>query len=402
MSFNGLPGGKTGITERFDTLRAHSDTNAVRKARAKNAEAILRRVVSALGISVATQANRLNVEQQALCVIRDASYPPQQLGRIQSFHGQDRIRPTRVAIGWGSPTGVFVHDPQADAGNIQHPLRAKTASRNGKDSTDPLLLPGTSIRGALRSRCSRIARTVLYAESTPSEENVFVATNEKEDPLPIDIHEQLAREPNLVRYMFGTTEYRGAITVRDCTTKTLGKETEIQHNAIDRWTGGVVKGALFSEIIYPRATWNDIIIEIDTQQLQRNVRNDASNTVLAENEVRAYARASWCLLCLALSELGAGVLPLGGKTTRGLGQVEVHSIDFSYTDRRIINTPRDTHLWKRDKSRGGNERGAARALLEYLRDEPGEDNKYTDWAHWLRTPNERNDEVPKSNEGEDE
>ena len=47
-------------------------------------------------------------------------------------------------------------------------------------------------------------------------------------------------------------------------------------------------------------------------------------------------------------------------------------------------------------------RGAARALLEYLRDEPGEDNKYTDWAHWLRTPNERNDEVPKSNEGEDE
>ena len=402
VSFSGLPGGKTGITERFDIPRARSDTNAVRKARAKNAEAILMRVVSALGISVATQANRSNVEQQALCVIRDASYPPQQLGRTQSFHGQDRIRPTRVAIGWGSPTGVFVHDPQADDRNIQHPLRAKTASRNGKDSTDPLLLPGTSIRGALRSRCSRIARTVLYAESTPSEENVFVATNEKRDPLPIDIHEQLAREPNLVRYMFGTTEYRGAITVRDCTTKTLGKETEIQHNAIDRWTGGVVKGALFSEIIYPRATWNDIIIEIDTQQLQRNVRNDASNTALAENEVRAYARASWCLLCLALSELSAGVLPLGGKTTRGLGQVEVHSIDFSYTDRRIINKPRDTRLWKRDKSHGGNERGAARALLEYLRDEPGEDNKYTDWAHWLRTPNERNGEVPKSNEGEDE
>lgn len=402
VSFSELPGGKTGITERFDIPRARSDTNAVRKARAKNAEAILRRVVSALGISVATQANRSNVEQQALCVIRDASYPPQQLGRTQSFHGQDRIRPTRVAIGWGSPTGVFVHDPQADDRNIQHPLRDKTASRNGKDSTDPLLLPGTSIRGALRSRCSRIARTVLYADSTPSEENVFVATNENRDPLPIDIHEQLAREPNLVRYMFGTTEYRGAITVRDCTTKTLGKETEIQHNAIDRWTGGVVKGALFSEIIYPRATWNDIIIEIDTQQLQRNVRNDASNTVLAENEVRAYARASWCLLCLALSELSAGVLPLGGKTTRGLGQVEVHSIDFSYTDRRIINTPRDTRLWKRDKSHGGNERGAARALLEYLRDEPGEDNKYTDWAHWLRTPNERNGEVPKSNEGEDE
>ena len=400
VSFSGLPGGKKGITENYSIPRAANDTNAVRKARARYAEAVLGHVVSALGISVTKQANRSNVEQQVLCVIRDASYPPQQLGRTQSFHGQDRIRSTRVAIGWGSPTGVFVHDPQADNGNIQHPLRAKTASSNGKESTDPLLLPGTSIRGALRSRCSRIARTVLYAESAPPEENVFVATNETRDLLPIDIHEQLARDPNLVRYMFGTTEYRGAITVRDCTTKTLGKKTEIQHNAIDRWTGGVVKGALFSEIIYPRAIWNDIIIEIDTQQLQRNVRNDASNTVLTENDIRAFARASWCLLCLALSELSAGALPLGGKTTRGLGQVEVHSIDFSYTDRRIINEPRNAHLWNRGKSHGGNDRGAARALLEYLREEPGEDNKYTNWAQWLRTPDERNDEVSKSNEGE--
>lgn len=402
VSFSGLPGGTKGFTEPYIVPRASSDTNAVRKARARYAEAILGHVISALGISVATHANRLNVEQQALCVIRDASYPPTQLGRTQSFYSQDRIRPTQVAIGWGSPTGVFVHDPQADDGNTQHPLRAKTADENRENSTAPLLLPGTSIRGALRSRCSRIARTVVYAESTPLEENAFVATNEKEEPLPIDIHKQLAREPNLVRYMFGTTEYRGAITVRDCTTKALGKDTKIQHNAIDRWTGGVVKRALFSETIYPRATWNDIIIEIDTQQLQRNVRNDTSNTVLTENEVRAYARASWCLLCLALSELSAGTLPLGGKTTRGLGQVEVHSINFSYTDRRIINTPRGAHLWKRGKSHGGNEREAARALLDYLREEPGEDNKYTDWAHWLRTPNERNDEVPKSNKGEDE
>lgn len=402
VSFRGLPGGTKGFTEPYVVPRASSDTNAVRKARARYGEAILGHIVSALGISVATHANRLNVEQQALCVIRDASYPPPQLGRTQSFYRQDRIRPTQVAIGWGSPTGVFVHDPQADDGNTQHPLRAKTADKNRENSTAPLLLPGTSIRGALRSRCSRIARTVLYAESTPPEEKALVATNEKREQLPIDIHEQLAREPNLVRYMFGTTEYRGAITVRDCTTKALGKDTKIQHNAIDRWTGGVVKGALFSETIYPRATWNDIIIEIDTQQLQRNVRNDASNTVLTENEVRAYARASWCLLCLALSELSAGTLPLGGKTTRGLGQVEVHSINFSYTDRRIINTPRGAHLWKRGKSHGGNERGAAQALLEYLREEPGEDNKYTDWAHWLRTPNERNDEVPKSNKGEDE
>ena len=402
VSFRGLPGGTKGFTEPYVVPRASSDTNAVRKARARYAEAILGHIVSALGISVATHANRLNVEQQALCVIRDASYPPPQLGRTQSFYRQDRIRPTRVAIGWGSPTGVFVHDPQADDGNTQHPLRAKTADKNRENSTAPLLLPGTSIRGALRSRCSRIARTVLYAESTPPEEKAFVATNEKREQLPIDIHEQLAREPNLVRYMFGTTEYRGAITVRDCTTKALGKDTKIQHNAIDRWTGGVVKGALFSETIYPRATWNDIIIEIDTQQLQRNVRNDASNTVLTENEVRAYARASWCLLCLALSELSAGSLPLGAKTTRGLGQVRVISIAFSYPDRRIINAPKNTPIWKRSKSQRDDEHGGAQALLEYLRDEPEKVNAYTDWASWLRKLDEQTNEAREASGSENQ
>ncbi len=395
VSFEGLPGRHKSVSRPFKEPTNSDDAREVREARANFARNILTSILTAFA---GDGDETTSAEQRVINLIREwAELGPRD---DQGSSVPSHFHPTTVRIGWNSPTVVFVHDPQADDGNTQYPLRAKTADNNGENSTAPLLLPGTSIRGALRSRCSRIARTVLYAESGPPEEKSFVAADEKGNHRPIDIHEQLARDPNLVRYMFGTTEYRGAITVRDCTTKTLGKETEIQHNAIDRWTGGVVKRALFSEIIYPRASWNDIVIEIDTQQLQRNVQSDASNTILEENEVRAYARASWCLLCLALSELSAGVLPLGGKTTRGLGQVEVHSIDFSYTDRIIINTPRDTHLWKRGKSHGGNDRGAARAILEYLREEPGEDNKYTNWAHWLRTPDERNDEVPKSNEGE--
>ena len=48
----------------------------------------------------------------------------------------------------------------------------------------------------MRSRASRIARTVLAA---------------RDDLKPLashDIHEQIAAEPNLVRYMFGSTNYR--------------------------------------------------------------------------------------------------------------------------------------------------------------------------------------------------
>ena len=402
VSFSGLPGGTKGVTERYVVPHASSDTNAVRKARAKYAEAILRRVITSLGNRVDARANRLQIEQQALSLIHDAGSPPLRFVRTQSIPAQGRIRPIRVTIRWESPTGVFVHDPQADDGNTQYPLRVKTANDNTKESKDPLLIPGTSIRGALRSRCSRIARTVLYAESRPPAEISFTATDKKGNTLPIDIHEQLARDPNLVRYMFGTTEYRGAVTVRDCTTKTLGEEMEIQHNAIDRWTGGVVKGALFAEIIYPHATWNDIIIEIDTQQLQRNVRNDAKSTFLTEKEVQSYARASWSLLCLALSELSAGSLPLGAKTTRGLGQVRVISIAFSYPDRRIINAPKNNPIWKQSKSQGDDEHGGAQALLEYLRDEPEKVNAYTDWASWLRKLDEQTNEAPEASESENQ
>ena len=388
VSFSGLPGGKKGITENYSIPRAANDTNAVRKARARYAEAVLGHVVSALGISVTKQANRSNVEQQVLCVIRDASYPPQQLGRTQSFHGQDRIRSTRVAIGWGSPTGVFVHDPQADNGNIQHPLRAKTAGKNGKDSKDPLLLPGTSIRGALRSRCSRIARTVLYADNPPSQVESFTQADSDGNQVPIDVHEQLAKEPRLVRYMFGTTEYRGAVRVRDCTTKNPGPSIEVTHNAIDRWTGGTVDGLLFKEIIYPHATWNDIVIEVDTARLLQNVKTDSDIGGLSLDECLPFARASWCLLCIALAELSAGTLPLGGKTTRGHGQVEVTGISMSDADGTIITAPNEELLWTaRRADRDDATQSAAHTILAYLRGELGGNRAYTGWADCLQESN---------------
>ena len=46
--------------------------------------------------------------------------------------------------------------------------------------------------------------------------------------------------------MFGSTEYRGAVTVHDCLSTKRGKLIEVTHNAIDRWTGGVIDGGLFT------------------------------------------------------------------------------------------------------------------------------------------------------------
>lgn len=256
--------------------------------------------------------------------------------------------PARIEITWWSPTGIFVAEDE----KLTKQRKAQKEAENRKKGIDEevhevvyplrdpseewenaqLLIPGTSIRGALRSRASRIARTVLAARD---ELSTFTSH---------DLHEQIAAEPNLVRYMFGSTEYRGAVTVHDCLSSDPGKCIEVTHNAIDRWTGGVIDGGLFTEAVYLGTHWEPITIDIDLRQLLNNIEaekgpEDDGKTVGADetgigSEDREqskpthadYAHAAYVLLGLVLAELSAGTLPLGSRSTRGLGQVIVSSI----------------------------------------------------------------------------
>lgn len=273
-------------------------------------------------------------------------------------------QPARIKITWWSPTGIFIAE---DDELTKQRKAAKEAENKEKDINeevheviyplrDPsvewenaqLLIPGTSIRGALRSRTSRIARTVLAA---------------RDDFKPLtshDIHEQIAAEPNLVRYMFGSTEYRGAVTVHDCLSTKRGKLIEVTHNAIDRWTGGVIDGGLFTEAVYLGTHWEPITIDIDLRQLLNNIEaekgpEDDGKTVGADetgigSEDREqskpthadYAHAAYVLLGLVLAELSAGTLPLGSRSTRGLGQVVVSSIDIRGCTRDDVVIPAKT------------------------------------------------------------
>lgn len=269
--------------------------------------------------------------------------------------------PARIKITWWSPTGIFVTEDekltkqrkaQKEAENrekgineevheVVYPLRDPSEEWENAQ----LLIPGTSIRGALRSRASRIARTVLAAK----------------DKLPTftshDLHEQIAAEPNLVRYMFGSTEYRGALTVHDCLSTDPGKLIEVTHNAIDRWTGGVIDGGLFTEAVYLGTHWEPITIDIDLRQLLNNIEaekgpEDDGKTVGTDetgigSEDREqskpthadYAHAAYVLLGLVLAELSAGTLPLGSRSTRGLGQVVVTTIEVEGADRKGVDLP---------------------------------------------------------------
>lgn len=254
-------------------------------------------------------------------------------------------QPARIKINWWSPTGIFVAEDEKltkqrkaakeaenrekgineEVHEVVYPLRDPSVAWDEAQ----LLIPGTSIRGALRSRASRIARTVLAARG---------------DAVPFashDIHEQIAAEPNLVRYMFGSTEYRGALTVHDCLSTDRGKLIEVTHNAIDRWTGGVIDGGLFTEAVYLGTHWEPITIDIDLRRLLKNIEAEKGPEDREQSKPTHadYAHAAYVLLGLVLAELSAGTLPLGSRSTRGLGQVVVSTIKVEGAERKGVDLP---------------------------------------------------------------
>ena len=306
--------------------------------------------------------------------------------------GPDRMR---ITVEWNSPTGILVADPRRREAELERKRQekekreraAQEAGRSGEQGdvrddyvparqmrTDTaqgerLVLPGSSVRGALRSRASRIARTILAARRAPVE-----------DWSDTDVHAQLAGDPVLVRDLFGSTEQHGALTVLD-TLAVPGSSRLIPHNAGDRWTGGVAGGALYGEEVHD-AQWGELTLEL----------NPGSFSPRADVNRR---RAAWCLLGLVLAELAAGALPLGSRGTRGLGQVEVTGIrveggpSLGVEDWALAAPTQD----------GGAGAGLAEQILDRLRRvnkdiaaSPGAGDDWTGWSSYLCDPEEACDE----------
>ncbi|WP_127842662.1 RAMP superfamily CRISPR-associated protein [Actinomyces wuliandei] len=289
----------------------------------------------------------------------------------------------RIEICWTSPTGILVatppEEPSVSGPRNDQPAEGRAGTspgrpgdsrtrdgktlrrrddrkdeveettptvplRSGPGEDDPLVLPGSSVRGALRSRASRIARTVLAAHKEVHEK----------DWQGMYIHAQLAEDPPLVRDLFGSTEHRGALTVLDTEARENGTPRTVTHNAGDRWTGGAAGGALYSEKVYDGTRWNDIVLEVDLDALGRQLETGGEEAAEGRSGADGQPgpgshpgppdqsdgselarvsrqRAAWCLLGLTLAELAAGTLPLGSRSTRGMGQVRVTGICVSGT-----------------------------------------------------------------------
>lgn len=221
-----------------------------------------------------------------------------------------------VSVGCGlAPQGV-AHLPLAEV----HPTEPDLLR---------LVLPGTALAGALRSRAELICRTVLNRDT------------------PDEFADQLG-DAALVATLFGHSAGRDGATasplvVHDCSSTTTipasdwervvnpldspdgksplpsiirasksnddGSFPELrrtEHVGIDRWTGGASEGRLFCEYEPHGFRYQPIHL-----QLRRNI-------IPANNRDAATA-----LLLLVLRELAAGRIPLGGRGQRGYGQIKV-------------------------------------------------------------------------------
>lgn len=109
-----------------------------------------------------------------------------------------------------------------------------------------------------------------------------------------------------VRVLFGYASkeknVRGNVFISDVIQSKQNEQTKIlNHNAIDRFTGGVIDGALFSEkVIYDDKSGYTITFKVYKDGLKGN-----------EDIIKAFEAA--------LSDVATGMLPLGGGVNRGNG-----------------------------------------------------------------------------------
>ena len=76
--------------------------------------------------------------------------------------------------------------------------------------------------------------------------------------------------------------------------------------------------------------------EAEKQETQQDGQKDSQQR---EHVYAPYARAAYVLLGLVLAELSAGTLPLGSRSTRGLGQVVVSTIEVEGANREGVDLP---------------------------------------------------------------
>ncbi|MFF4652622.1 RAMP superfamily CRISPR-associated protein [Streptomyces sp. NPDC001380] len=248
-----------------------------------------------------------------------------------------------VSVVW-NPTGPLMVRSGTDGFTVDA-LPMVGAAAPGKVA---LVLPGSSLKGVLRSRAEHIERTVRRLDA-PGTDN----DDAPEADRSAAFRRQLDQLP-AVSALFGAAplggedDPRGAgvVTVDDCQAKQLmpadlwdrvhepaadeasspfaelrdrHRLERADHVAVDRWTGGAADGRLYSVLEPHGLTWSTIGLTVDLGRLTHR------HGPLAE--------AALALLLLVLRDLKAGRVPLGYATNRGMGDIDVRSVTLTLPGR---------------------------------------------------------------------
>ena len=228
----------------------------------------------------------------------------------------------KIEIGWKPVGAVMVKD--AIEGNIVDILPLTSAD----EAHLALVIPGSSIKGALRAQAERIVRTVANLPSqvnfleqvrVPIVEDLFGAAANQNAP-------KLGRGALFVDDCYGKSSNNGAISpsawqeviqtnteqglIAALSNANLATVQQAFHVAIDRWTGGAAEHMLYSNLEPFGIEWLPIELTIDLPRL-------------ADHKLAAIA-----LLLLLLRDLSKQHIPLGYGANRGMGAIEVTNIQI--------------------------------------------------------------------------
>jgi CRISPR/Cas system CSM-associated protein Csm3 (group 7 of RAMP superfamily) len=253
----------------------------------------------------------------------------------------------KMTIDW-QPVGPVMVKAEAEGIAVDGlPL----VSGNGNDLT--YVLPGSAIKGALRTQAERIIRTVKGLDLTRELDQKKRLRRQIETvPLISDIF-GYANQTNIGDPATGASKTNGkigALAIADCyaqlsfssnqwhTVTTAKDETHLRqaldaahleqtqqafHVAIDRWTGGAADGFLYSTLEPLGVTWEPIQLRLATSRLKDH------NPAMA-------------LLLLLLRDLVRGKIPLGFAANRGMGAIKVTKITLTTPRNNEFNIPNFT------------------------------------------------------------
>jgi len=246
--------------------------------------------------------------------------------------------PWTICIHW-QPVGPVMVKADAE-GTVVDMLPLTTRV----DGVPRLVIPGSSVKGALRAQAERIVRTVLGGDVRTDGflEQVKV-------PLVMDLFGIAAPRKGEDGQAEGNTRDRklgrGALGVADCVAETVFPEDLLEgktekpdagsneksqlkptmHVAIDRWTGGAAEHFLYSVLEPHGVEWPPIDLTLDPARLP----DDSATAALA-------------LLLLTLNDLVLGRLTLGFAGNRGMGEVKIEKVEIDWTEGLLAMKPGET------------------------------------------------------------